>query len=348
MLYLKRLNFFVSVLQQTGRQSAGTRSEQDAGEQMSRLYNDALIGLFSLGVIPEQTENGLAYLIDGECFPVPAAVKKIMDRMTAKQGVFPTGRVVEKTVENSQKKEETAEMDQGEAKTPAAPVVSETADKKTVRTDPGPDIPTASNTRAHEPQAIVDRHIIKVSNKKNPSDVKEFTITVIPLGVKENATATDIAVEIEHNGQFVYFVSEQKRKSIMAEIDGVPFNIRGQWLNFQFKSIPYLGSALKATHTLSDKVKKIGPDEVIPKYYRDDFVREVGNSILHILPFSRMNEPGSGQCKTIVVQETDGDRQIYCDNEKNVLMMYLDGMTFRVYGKWTPDKSFQTTVEQTD
>ncbi len=348
MLNLKRLNFFVSVLQQT-RKQAGAKSE-DAGEQMTRLYNDALIGLYALGIIPEQTEDGLAYQIDGDCFPVPMAAKKIMDKM-AKNGKAVEGKVVK----THQEIKETAPMPKEKTTPMPKKEMTDAASSKPVTPTPDDETPpggtvASGHTKktAHEPQAIVNRHVVKVSNKKNPSDVKEFTITIMPLGVKESVAATDIAVEIEHNGQFVYFVSEQKRKSIMAEIDGVPINIRGQWQNFGFKTALYLGSALKATHTLSDKVKEIGPEEVVPEYYRDDFVKEIGNSTLYILPFSRMNEPGSGQCKAIVVQETDGDRQIYCDNETNVLMMYLDGMNFRVYGKWTADKRFLTTVEQTD
>ncbi len=329
MLYLKRLNFFTSILQQTQtQQNTKAKSGQDAGEQMSRLYNDALVGLFSLGVIPEQTESGLAYMIDGDRFPVTAAAKKIMDKRQET-------KTAENTANNQAKEGETAEFSKREKK--------ETEISRAASTSAGP--MGSGDTGSPEPQAIVNRHIVKVSNKKNPSDVKEFIITVIPLGIKENATATDIAVEIEHNGQFVYFVSEQKRKSIMAEIDGVPFNIRGQWQDCRFKSALYLGSALKADYTLSDKQKEIFPDEVHPECYQNDFVRTIENSTLYILPFSRINEP-NGQCKTIVVQETEGDRQIYCD-KGNVLMMYLNGVNFRVYGKWT-NKQFQATVEQMD
>ena len=363
MLDLKELCFLTNILKETKDRDHAPH------KQSSRLYGDAMMGLYQMGVLPENNEW---FSIDGEQYRIPENLKRFIhsDGKTSKpveeekasaekapakpvsaepEIVMPeperkpekeSGKKAEKNPENVADHNPTAP-----SKTNVEPA------KKTLKEKPEKmtsDQATEPVRELHEPQAIVDRHRIKLTNVRNPSDVSDLTVTVLPLSVKTSDPSADIAVEVERNGKTVYFVSETKgRKSILADIDGITFSVRGQWLDGQFRSMIYLTGTMKSSHKMTDKNKEIRPETVSPELFHSDFIRKVGDSTLYILPFDRINEPG-GQVKCAVIQETSDDRQISADTETHVLLMYIDGLNFRVYAKWDVDKQYEISIDQID
>ena len=353
MLYFEEMSLYIDILRKTKKCQL---------EQVERLYNDAMIGLYQLGVEPEETEEGLAIVINDESFKVSDFVMKIVSkgRIEKKTAISPKkDDVAKKTAETTFMGKNDMEIDMDEGLS-VLPNEKEKQDKK--KADLGKlekitmeNIPNKNDKKAtpdlnynQEQLAILDKHSIKIVNKKNPSNIEGFNVTVIPLFVTDNMTSTDIAVEVEHNGESVLFVSEKGRKSILAEIAGFTFNIRGQWRNRRFKSLIYVtGGDFKRNYSLEDSNVEIRPVSLIDeKVYSDTFTREVGSTRLYVLPLENSNEP-NGKCRvTVISEDTEDETRKISEGEQNVLLMYINNNSFRVYARWIK-KEFEISIEAT-
>ena len=318
MIPLKKINLLSEILQKT---------KDD--KQLERIYSDALIALHEMGIEPVSN----CYEIDEQKYPLtPLATNVIAKKQKQKP--------------SSEEKKETVTESLEPKPEPKPEPVTETNDnskslteKKEPAKQEDDDVLDQFMQSTQKPShpigpVIVSRHNIKVINKKNPSDFKEFLFLVSPIAVQDDSSAGDIAVIVDRGAgqEPLAFASAAGtgRKSIDLEVDGFSFLVRGAWKNRKFSAQFYLkGSEYK----LPDTSKEITPDETIdPDAFNDSFIRKVGDSKLYVLPLARVNEP-NGLAKVVIVQETEQSRQINCPGDC-VLMAYIGGNDYRIYAKW--------------
>lgn len=315
MIPLKKLNLLSQILQET---------KDD--KQLERIYTDALIVLYEMGITP----MGNCYEIDGQKYPFTSlAANVITKKQKQKTPAFKPEKkdaVEKKTVSEVSQPEKTVE----------------TKEEDVLDQFMNASISLANKTSP----VIVSRHNIKVVNKKNPSDFKEFLFLVTPLTIQDNSSAGDIAIVVDRGvgKEPLAFVSSAAtgRKSIDFEVDGFQFFIRGEWKNRVFSANFYLTG--NTEYKIADSSKEIAPDETIdPNDYAAAFVKRIKDSKIYILPLARVNEP-NGLAKIVVIQENEQSRQVNCP-EENVLMAYIGGNDYRIYARWDgPNFQISTDV----
>ena len=190
---------------------------------------------------------------------------------------------------------------------------------------------------------IVHRHKVLLVNDKNPSDVHEWTFDVLPMNVKDDARSSDIVVLCEHNGVQASFVSKHKQTSIEFTVDDTTFMVRGCWENRRFDSFFYLKGEKKKVYTLKDQKDLIAPAEIDPEVFTHQFVHGLDELTVFILPHGRLNEP-SGIAKVSVVIDDGETREVYPPT-KEALIAHINEKDFRIYGRWTKEKEWLSTLE---
>lgn len=310
---------------------------------LNRLYNDACIALSEFGV---QLSDG-GYTINGKNYEITPFAEKIIKKTQ-------NGESAEKSTQSPQKRESSKKpekqnntvsvekMDSMWNSMNNAVSAPEESEKKLI-----PEKTVLKKQNPANQQAVISKHKCKVVGKKNPSDIREFNIIVLPLNVSDNTKTADIAVEVERNGQYYRYVSGTGgQKSIKIEVDHVNLTVRGQWKDRKFQAFLYLGEE-RTDYELYDNATDICPEELSAENFEKTFCHSAGNSKIWILPHSKMNEP-AGLCRCSIIQETDGNRQIHSEHDDNVLLIYLDGLEYRIYCKWDENKNFCSTIEQTE
>ena len=190
---------------------------------------------------------------------------------------------------------------------------------------------------------IVHRHKVLLVNDKNPSDIHEWSFDVLPMNVKDDARSSDIVVYCEHNGIVNAFVSKHKQTSIEFTMDDTTFMVRGCWENRHFDSYFYLKGEKKKTYTLKDQKDLICPAEIDPDVFESQFVHNLNDLMIYILPHGKLNEP-SGIAKTSIVIDDGEERRVY-PPDKEALIAHLKDVDYRIYGTWTKEKMWKSTLE---
>lgn len=329
MIFLKKLNLYQTIL----KEMVPYLDHSLPNSQLERIYNDACIGLAE--IFPP--ENGVFEFDDGTRYPVTDFAMSVISKKEATKLQAPP-----KKPPALQKKEENKRSLETDCGSP-----SESQDKSSVaKTEEKIFTKQAVSTLSGiGSQMIVSTHQLKMTNKKNPSDIREFTFKIFPLSVRDNATTTDIAAEVEHNGKRMFFVSSPNgQKSFQAEDDGLSFMIRGQWQNQKFISVIY--PLQKKDYNIVDNESLVFPEELSAEVFSQSFVHTAGDDILYVLPKNKVNEP-NGLTDVLIVQEKDGTRQIHTSAD-NVIFLYSAGIKFRIYAKWSPEKNFLVSIEQAE
>lgn len=296
---------------------------------LTKIYNDSLQGLAELGLAPE---DGKYIFDDGTSYEVTeyaaSLIKKILSKRTISNDVMETTKVTVKPRE--------------EKKLPQTEELPEVVLEKDV-----PDvILPIIEPQCSEQVIMLAKRELKLVNKKDPTDIKDVSFTVIPLSIMDNAVAADIAVICSTNNTVTQFVSEVRKKSITVFADGIEFAIRGQFQNRKFKvSIFPLGRA-NADYTVTENAKDEFDGNALPEIYQQLYQRTIGESVLTILPLSKINAP-SGRCGCIVVQEDDSNRQIHSMAEKEILYVFINNTKYRIYAVWK-GKVFDIAIEKAD
>ena len=335
MLRLKAMNYFTSVLSETSSYITST-VQSEFQDQMVRLYNDAFIGLVKLDAKVEEKNGRTGLQIDDLFFEITPFVKSVLAKEKNKRGT--AHEAGEKVLEEK----ETRWISSNEHE-PAAKTSNLT--EPVAKTNKSDKLKQPNEINSEEQQVIVAKRIVTLTNKKNPSDISEFDFAVQPLFISDKGGPMDIVVELKHNDQTLYFVSEQGRKSIEIEIDDTSFVIRGQWKNNKFTVFIYLVGTKKALYNMKVESKDIAPEEILAEQYNTDFLMNIGDTKLYILPYARTNEL-SGLCKVSIVQEIQNERFVYCSN-KEPLLIHIGDINFRIYAKWEKEtKQFIISAEQ--
>lgn len=332
MIYLNQICFLKNVLKETKNNFIS-----DEKSQMARLYTDASIALAELVGFDEEKKE--ISFDDGETYPLSSFAINIIKKQSK---------------EHSQTIHSNKEITTSEPPVIAQEPVPESAPEPAMTEDANSQEQTdvvsspvspASVPSTEETQMVLSKHQMRLSNKKNPSDVKEFSFVVSPLSVADDVATTDIAVIVSHNGQELYFVSPKVGpKSIRCEIGGMQFIIRGTWKNRKFNSVIYPSKANE--FDCKDNQAFILPENLIAENFRKEFVMSILDTSLYVLPQAKMNEPSSGLCSICVVQEDEESRQVYV-NQENVHFLYIGGIKYRVYAKWEQN-NLSICVEQMD
>ena len=324
MIYLQKIAFLKNNL----KRCYSERSLKPP-TSLTKIYNDSLQGLAELGLAPE---DGKYIFDDGTSYEVTdyaaSLIKKILSKHTTSNNAIEVTKVAVKPKEEK-KLQQTEELPE---------VVLEK------------DIPDAIQSvveqQCSEQVIMLAKRELKLVNKKDPTDIKDVSFTVIPLSIMDNAVAADIAVICSVNNTVTQFVSEVRKKSITVSADGTEFAIRGQFQNRRFKvSIFPLGRA-NADYTITENVKDEFDENALPEIYQQLYQRKIGESVLTILPLSKINAP-SGRCDCIVVQEDGDNRQIHSMTEKEILYVFINNAKYRIYAVWK-GKVFDIAIEKAD
>ena len=298
---------------------------------LTKIYNDSLQGLAELGLAPE---DGKYIFDDGTSYEVTeyaaSLIKKILSKRTVSNNVMEATKVAVKPRE--------------EKKLPQTEELPEVVLEKDV---PDATLPVVE-PQCSEQVIMLAKRELKLVNKKDPTDIKDVSFTVIPLSIMDNAVAADIAVICSTNNTVTQFVSEVRKKSITVSADGIEFAIRGQFQNRKFKvSIFPLGRA-NADYTVTENAKDEFDENALPEIYQQLYQRTIGESVLTILPLSKINAP-SGRCGCIVVQEDGSNRQIHsmAVAEKEILYVFINDTKYRIYAVWK-GKVFDIAIEKAD
>lgn len=298
---------------------------------LTKIYNDSLQGLAELGLAPE---DGKYIFDDGTSYEVTeyaaSLIKKILSKRTVSNNVMEATKVAVKSRE--------------EKKLPQTEELSEVVLEKDV---PDATLPVVE-PQCSEQVIMLAKRELKLVNKKDPTDIKDVSFTVIPLSIMDNAVAADIAVICSTNNTVTQFVSEVRKKSITVFAGGIEFAIRGQFQNRKFKvSIFPLGRA-NADYTVTENAKDEFDENALPEIYQQLYQRTIGESVLTILPLSKINAP-SGRCGCIVVQEDGSNRQIHsmAVAEKEILYVFINDTKYRIYAVWK-GKVFDIAIEKAD
>lgn len=326
MVYLNQICFLKMVLKETKKNFIS-----DEKSQMARLYTDASIALAEI-VGWDEKKKEISF-DDGEIYPLSNFAINILKKQSKEP-------IVSEVQKQEEPPEEILESDSKSQKEEAVPVEKNHPIKE------GPTEAVSAEMKpaySGEPQMVLSKHQIRLSNKKNPSDVKEFSFVVSPLSVADDVATTDIAVIVLHNGQELYFVSPKVGpKSVRCEIGDMQFIIRGTWKNRKFNSVIYPSKANE--FDCKDNQTLILPENLIAENFREEFVMNISDTSLYVLPQAKMNEPSSGLCSICVIQEDEESRQVYV-NKENVHFLYIGGIKYRVYAKWEQDK-YSICIEQ--
>lgn len=326
MVYLNQICFLKMVLKETKKNFIS-----DEKSQMARLYTDASIALAEI-VGWDEKKKEISF-DDGEIYPLSNFAINILKKQSKEP-------IVSEAQKQEEPPEEILESDSKSQKEEAVPVEENHPIKE------GPTEAVSAEMKpaySGEPQMVLSKHQIRLSNKKNPSDVKEFSFVVSPLSVADDVATTDIAVIVSHNGQELYFVSPKVGpKSVRCEIGDMQFIIRGTWKNRKFNSVIYPSKANE--FDCKDNQTLILPENLIAENFREEFVTSISDTSLYVLPQAKMNEPSSGLCSICVIQEDEESRQVYV-NKENVHFLYIGGIKYRVYAKWEQDK-YSICIEQ--
>lgn len=298
---------------------------------LTKIYNDSLQGLAELGLAPE---DGKYIFDDGTSYEVTeyaaSLIKKILSKRTVSNNVMEAAKVAVKSRE--------------EKKLPQTEELPEVVLEKDV---PDATLPVVE-PQCSEQVIMLAKRELKLVNKKDPTDIKDVSFTVIPLSIMDNAVAADIAVICSTNNTVTQFVSEVRKKSITVFAGGIEFAIRGQFQNRKFKvSIFPLGRA-NADYTVTENAKDEFDENALPEIYQQLYQRTIGESVLTILPLSKINAP-SGRCGCIVVQEDGSNRQIHsmAVAEKEILYVFINDTKYRIYAVWK-GKVFDIAIEKAD
>ena len=298
---------------------------------LTKIYNDSLQGLAELGLAPE---DGKYIFDDGTSYEVTeyaaSLIKKILSKRTVSNNVMEATKVAVKSRE--------------EKKLPQTEELPEVVLEKDV---PDATLPVVE-PQCSEQVIMLAKRELKLVNKKDPTDIKDVSFTVIPLSIMDNAVAADIAVICSTNNTVTQFVSEVRKKSITVFTGGIEFAIRGQFQNRKFKvSIFPLGRA-NADYTVTENAKDEFDENALPEIYQQLYQRTIGESVLTILPLSKINAP-SGRCGCIVVQEDGSNRQIHsmAVAEKEILYVFINDTKYRIYAVWK-GKVFDIAIEKAD
>lgn len=311
----------------------GTKNFIQDNNQMTRLYNDACIALVE--IVGGYDKDNTIRFDDGEVYLLTDFALNILKKKNYAEHVSENVKqeIKRETKPNVAPKVKPETMPEEIEIEPAVETVVETAQKNIAELQPS------------EQQMIMSKHVVRLSNKKNPSDVKEFSFLVKPLLVTDNVATADITVTAEHNGQKIHLVSSKDgQKSIQCEIGGMSFMIRGTWKNRRFNSMIYPAHA--SEYDMKDNESSIAPEHILAETFDDSFVQIIGDAKLYVLPNSKMNEP-DGFCSISIVQEENDERLVHA-NDNNVHFLYIGGIKFRVYAKWTAQKAFLICTEQMD
>lgn len=326
MVYLNQICFLKMVLKETKKNFIS-----DEKSQMARLYTDASIALAE--IVGWDEEKKEISFDDGEIYPLSNFAINILKKQSKEL-------VVSEAQKQEEPPEEILESDSKSQKEETVPVEENHPIKESPTEAVSAEMKPAYSG---EPQMVLSKHQMRLSNKKNPSDVKEFSFVVSPLSVADDVATTDIAVIVSHNGQELYFVSPKVGpKSVRCEIGDMQFIIRGTWKNRKFNSVIYPSKANE--FDCKDNQTLILPENLIAENFRKEFVMSISDTSLYVLPQAKMNEPSSGLCSICVIQEDEESRQIYA-NKENVHFLYIGGIKYRVYAKWEQDK-YSICIEQ--
>ena len=95
-------------------------------------------------------------------------------------------------------------------------------------------------------------------------------------------------------------------------------------------------------------IKNEFDENALPEIYQQLYQRTIGESVLTILPLSKINAP-SGRCGCIVVQEDGSNRQIHsmAVAEKEILYVFINDTKYRIYAVWK-GKVFDIAIEKAD
>ena len=341
MIYLNQICFLKNVLKETKNNFIS-----DEKSQMARLYTDASIALAELVGFDEEKKE--ISFDDGETYPLSSFAINIIKKQSKEQS-----QTILSNKEIGTSEPPVIVQEPAPESTPE-PAMTEDANSQEQTDVVSSPVSLASNSSPQpasvlstkETQMVLSKHQMRLSNKKNPSDVKEFSFVVSPLSVMDNAATTDIAVAVSHNGKELIFVSPKAGgpKSIQCELDGMQFFIRGTWKNREFSSTIYPSHA--SDFDCKDNQTLISPEILLAENFREEFVMSISDTSLYVLPQAKMNEPSSGLCSICVVQEDEESRQVYV-NQENVHFLYIGGIKYRVYAKWEQD-NFSICVEQMD
>ena len=336
MVYLNQICFLKMVLKETKKNFIS-----DERSQMARLYTDAAIALAE--IVGWDKEKKEISFDDGEIYPLSdfaINILKKQSKINPQTTLSCNEPVVSEVQKQEEPSEEVLESDSKSQKEEAVPV----EENHPIKESPT-EIVSAEMKPAYsgESQMVLSKHQMRLSNKKNPSDVKEFSFVVSPLSVADDVATTDIAVIVSHNGRELYFVSPKVGpKSVRCEIGDMQFIIRGTWKNRKFNSVIYPSKANE--FDCKDNQTLILPENLIAENFREEFVMSISDTSLYVLPQAKMNEPSSGLCSICVIQEDEESRQVYV-NKENVHFLYIGGIKYRVYAKWEQDK-YSICIEQ--
>lgn len=203
--------------------------------------------------------------------------------------------------------------------------------------------PQVSNT-PYEFMGVIHKKQFSIANNSDPTDIRHYKITILPLSYKYQVTCTDIAVEIEYSGKKMHFVSNFRVKSIALDIGNLRLSVRGAWSEGKFVSAISLSGQNKNDYKVDVKEQEIMPENFSYEEYEKQFVREIGDVKFYILPLQQSNEPSNGLCNTVVVSENNENRQIY-GNNNNAIITQVQGSDYRLYGLWDANKRFNVIVE---
>ena len=293
--------------------------------ELERMYNNAYTVLvLNYGVGLENDE----LVINGITYPKNKFIQGILDKN--RDGVAK----VKKSEAKPKKEPE---------RSPLEGLMDDVKETKAV-SEPTPK-PVSEPVRTDEQMILVHHHKITLINEKNPSDILEYDFTVLPMQVRDDRVrAADIVVICDYNGEVTSFVSKKKQPSIDVEVGNISFTIRGCWEDRKFDSFFYLqGEEMRKTYQLKDQKELIAPRE-LDKDVFNQFIRTLGDFTIYILPHGRLNEP-SGFAKASVVIDDGQTRKVYSPT-KDALIAHLNETDFRIYGKWSQEKTWESVIEQ--
>ena len=300
---------------------------------LTKIYNDSLQGLAELGLTPE---DGKYIFDDGTSYEVTDYAASLIKKILSKHAVLNSAS---ETTKVTVKPKEEKNLSQAEE---LPEVVLEENASDVIQ----PVIEPQVESQCSEQVIMLAKRELKLVNKKDPTDIKDVSFTVVPLSIMDNAVAADIAVICSTNNTVTQFVSEVRKKSITVLANGIEFAIRGQFQNRKFKvSIFPLGKA-NAEYTVTENARDDFDESAAPEIYRQLYRRAIGESTLTVLPLSKINAP-SGRCNCIVVQEDGNNRQIHSMAEKEILYVFINNAKYRIYAVWK-GKVFDIAIEKAD